>query len=140
MTQFTPRVGIVAGGLLLLAVACSSDQSEIIRTVSPDSAIAAIVIREDSGGAAGSRAYFVYLQSANRRSRSDSPVISATHCESLKPVWKSASTLQVEYSSDCSIFGFKNHWYDVSDDVDDRSTDLTVEIVLIRIEGGGPAR
>lgn len=139
MKPFTPRVGVVAAGLLLCLVACSSEKTEVSRATSPGNAVSAVVVREDAGGAAGSRAYFVYLQSAAPKARLDSPVVSAARCELLQPVWRDASTLEVRYSAGCRIFGFKNYWYDLSGQGRDNSTDLVVEVVLIRAEGDRPA-
>lgn len=139
MKPFTPRVGVVAAGLLLCLVACSSKTTEVSRATSPGNAISAVVVREDAGGAAGSRAYFVYLQSAGRKVRLESPVVSAARCESLRPVWRDAFTLEVRYSAGCRIFGFRNYWYDLSGQGKGNSTDLVVEVVLIRAEGDEPA-
>lgn len=139
MKPFTPRVGVVAAGLLLCLVACSSEKTEVSRVTSPGNAISAVVVREDAGGAAGSRAYFVYLQGAGRKVRLESPVVSVARCESLQPVWRDASTLEVRYSAGCRIFGFKNYWYDLSGQSRDNSTGLVVEVVLIRAEGDRPA-
>jgi len=104
--------------------------------VSPDKAISAVVIREDAGGAAGSRAYFVYLQRAGRKPELKAPVFSATRCESLVPVWKDVSTMEIQYSADCRIFGFRNYWYDLSEYASIRFSDPIVEVVLIRKASG----
>jgi hypothetical protein len=120
-------------------VACSSEKKEVSRSTSPGNAISAVVVREDAGGAAGSRAYFVYLQSAGRKVRLESPVVSAARCESLEPVWRDTSTLEVRYPAGCRIFGFKNYWYDLSGQGSDNSTEIVIEVVLIRVEGDGPA-
>lgn len=140
MNSFTPRVGVVAAGLLLCLVACSSEKTEVSRATSPGNAISAVVVREDAGGAAGSRAYFVYLQSAGRKVRLESPVVSAARCEALQPVWRDTSTLEVRYSAGCRIFGFKNYWYGLAGQGGDNSTDLVVEVVLVRAEGDAPAQ
>lgn len=138
MKPFAP-IGVVATGLLLCLVACSSERTEISRVELPGNAISAVVMREDAGGAAGSRAYYVYVQSAGRKVRLESPVVSAARCESLQPVWRDASTLEVWYSAGCRIFGFKNYWYDLAGQGKDNSSDLVVEVVLIRAEGGETA-
>jgi hypothetical protein len=133
-------VASVAAGLLLCLVACTSEKTEVFRATLPGDAVSAVVVREDAGGAAGSRAYFVYLQSADRNVRLESPVVSATRCESLQLVWRDTSTLEVRYSAGCRIFGFKIYWYDAAARSRDNSTDPAIEVVLIRTERDEPAR
>lgn len=129
------RVEVIAAGLLLFLVACSAEQTELSRAASPGNVVSAVVVREDAGGGAGSRAYFVYLKKVDRKGRLEAPVVSAARCESLQPVWRDDSILEVRYTAGCRIFGFKNHWYELSRD---SSTDLVVEVVLVRADGDKP--
>lgn len=114
------------------AAACGPQRDEVARVNSPDDAAAALIIREDVGGAAGSRGYLVYIVPERSQSKAGEPVVEASHCDGIHVEWLSRNTLSVRYQSTCEIFAFRNRWYDRVKDGDASARVKSVEIILDR--------
>jgi hypothetical protein len=120
-------LAVVAVSLL---AGCSVKRSELGRTPSPDHQVAAVLVREDAGGAAGSTAYYLYLTDSQSKKELDHPNLIGTRCEGLAIAWRDNMTLQVGYDSKCVIRQFLNRWYSSSGVSNGQPA--YVEIVLTR--------
>jgi hypothetical protein len=58
--------------------------------------------------------HYVYISQANAKRSSDHPVLTSTYCDPLL-TWIDNHTLQISYTSLCSIRQFENKWYSPSD-------------------------
>ena len=124
------------GAAVVLAAylaACTPDRVELHRAVSPTGAYAAVVVQEDAGGAAGSRATVVYLFETDGNQRRPNPVFAATRCESVIPIWLDSTTLEIQYTVGCAAFAFRSYWYPTKEQRDRASGLLGVEIILERV-------
>jgi hypothetical protein len=133
-----------AVAVLLWLVACSSQRTELARVVSPDQSTVATLVREDAGGAAGSRMFYVYLENARDKNPKDNPSFSAAHCDGIRVAWEGNQKLRLEYQPSCDVRQFRNLWYARSSVSDEQMQEPAVEIVLVRSaettpKTGGPA-
>ena len=118
---------------MLLIAACSTQRTELTRVISPDNSTVALLIREDSGGAAGSRILHVYLADIQDREPKGKPSFSATRCDEVNLIWGDARKLHVEYQQSCNIRRFHNKWY-LRFSSDEELEKSIVEIILVRRE------
>jgi hypothetical protein len=124
----------MAGALLLMLAACSSEQVELERAISPDHQVVATLRAEVVGGAVGDTSYSLHLQSLDSQEKSGSIQMIASGCGALTLAWGDKSTLNVKYESGCHIKEFESIWFDPADVRAGRSPARKVEIVLSRNE------
>lgn len=104
---------------------------ELHRLQSPDKKVAAVLIREDGGGAAGTRTLYLYLIDTADDQDLKKPVLVATACDDLALVWSDARTLEIGYKPRCDIRQFTNRWWLPPPKTDPERIDA-VEMVLRR--------
>lgn len=115
-----------------VTAACAPQREEVARVKSPDNSAVALIVREDAGGAAGSRAYLVYIVSERSQSDTAKLVVEASHCDGIQVLWLSRNELSVRYQPACEIFAFRNRWYNNDTGGDAFASAKNVEIVLDR--------
>jgi hypothetical protein len=122
---------------LLVLVACSQEQKELMRVPSPDHTTTAIVVQETGGGAAVSSTYYVYLSEGNGERAK--PVFAATYCGGLSVGWQGLRRLLIDYDPHCHIRQFTNKWWNKG--AVEKAQDATAEIILVReADASAPAR
>lgn len=112
--------------------ACAPQREEVARVNSPDDSAVALIVREDEGGAAGSRAYLIYIVSGRSKSDTARLVVEASHCDGIQVLWVSRNELSVRYQPACEILSFRNRWYNNDAGDDALAYSKNVEIVLDR--------
>ncbi len=115
---------------LFLVVACSPEQKELGRRVSPDQKLVAVLMESMTGGAAGSVHEDIYINDQGLPLTLDDPVFGAIGCDHLSFEWTNDYTLQIRYDSVCTIKQFTNRWFRPSDLAVGRPN--PVEIILVR--------
>lgn len=127
-----------AVAVALFIAACSTQRSELARVVSPDQTVVATLVREDAGGAAGSRVFYVYLARIGSTPSRDGPTFTAVRCEGISLTWHGNRRLDLRYQPLCDVRQFRNHWYADSVARDDQLLQPSVEVVLVRDTEAGP--
>ena len=97
--------------LFCLLAACSMDRKEVSRAPSPDHRVAAVIVNEMGGGAAGSSEYYVYMVEDKTAEELSHPVFTASNCAGLSAKWIDNNNLQLTYYSSCSIREFVIKWF-----------------------------
>jgi hypothetical protein len=127
-TRMRARWFLVAAMLLLGA--CSAEQKELRRQVSPNQRLVAVLMESMSGGAASSVRQDIYLNDQGVPLNRDNPVLSAVGCDHLSFEWENDYTLRIQYETTCAINHFTNRWDRPSNVAAGRPN--PIEIVLIR--------
>ena len=110
--------------------ACSAEQREVSRHISPNQKLVAVLMESLSGGALGSVHEDIYLNDQGIPLNLDKPVFSAVGCDHLSFEWVNDYTLQIHYETTCAIGHFTNRWDRPSDVAVGRSN--PIEIILVR--------
>jgi hypothetical protein len=143
-TRFTPDV---AGGMLYLFMnklfelgasillfvglaACSSEQQELSRQISPNQKLVAVLMESIVKDAAGSVRQDIYVNDQGVPLSLDKPVFSAVGCDHLSFDWANDYTLQIHFQTTCAINQFTNRWSRPSDVAVGRPN--PIEIILVR--------
>jgi hypothetical protein len=118
------------GALMLLLAACSPEQKELRRQISPNQKLVAVLMESFVKDAAGSVQENIYVNDRGLPLNLDQPVFSAVGCDHLSFEWLNDYTLQIDYETTCVINQFTNRWSRPSDVAVGRPN--PIEIVLIR--------
>jgi hypothetical protein len=110
--------------------ACSAEQKELSRQISPNQKLVAVLMETLSGGSQGAVHEDIYLNDQGLPLSLDKPVFSAVACDHLSFEWVNDYTLQIHYETVCVINQFTNRWFRPSDLAAGRP--VPVEIILIR--------
>jgi hypothetical protein len=122
----------LAASILIMAglAACSAEQKELGRQISPNQKLVAVLMESIARDAAGSVRENIYVNDQGIPLNRDNPVFSAVGCDHLSFEWENDYTLRIHYETTCAIVHFTNRW--------DRPSDVAVgrpnpiEIVLVR--------
>lgn len=130
------KVGViaVAAAVLGFVAACSTRKEEINRLPSPDGKVTAVLVREDGGGAAGTRVLYLYLVESSDHETLDDPILTAVACDDLKLTWSDAQTLTIGYKPRCVVRGFTSSWYRPSTTKTESSDLDRRDLILVRTE------
>ena len=120
------------GATILLCAACSGEVTELARVVSPGGETTALLQRIDAGGAAGSRAYEVYLVPGSKTADDGRRVFSGSHCDKITLAWRDEHTLSIKYTPGCSIYEFRNTWYGPRALENEAVPATPTEVILVR--------
>ena len=127
------RLALSLGTAMLLLAglgACSPEQKELRRQISPDRKLVAVLMESLLKDAAGSFQENIYVNDQGLPLNLDKPVFNAVGCNHVSFEWTNEYTLQIHYETTCTISHFTNRW--------DRPSNIAVgrpnpiEIILIR--------
>jgi hypothetical protein len=121
-------VALGASTLVFVGLAaCSPEQKELRRQVSPNQKLVAVLMESLTGGAVHED---IYVNDQGIPLSLDKPVFSAVGCDHLSFDWANDYTLQIHYETTCVINQFTNRWSRPSDVAVGRPN--PIEIVLVR--------
>jgi hypothetical protein len=126
---FVKALSTISISILLLS-ACSPEQKELRRQISPDNKLVAVLMESVLKDAAGSVREDIYVNDQGLPLNLDKPVFSAVGCDRVYFEWANDYTLQIHYETTCVINQFTNRWSRPSDVATGRPN--PIEIVLIR--------
>jgi hypothetical protein len=125
------RLAVGASILLIVGLAaCSPEQKELRRQISPNQKLVAVLMESVTGGAGGAVHEDIYVNDQGLPLNLDKPVFSAEGCDHVSFEWVNDYTLQIHYETVCVINQFTNRWSRPSDVAAGRPN--PIEIVLIR--------
>ena len=132
LLPFMKTLLALGASILLLAGlgACSGEQKEVRRQVSPNQKLVAVLMESVSGGAEGGVHEDIYVNDQGLPLNLDKPVFSAVGCDHVSFEWVNDYTLQIHYETVCVINQFTNRWSRPSEVAVGRTN--PIEIVLIR--------
>ncbi len=118
-------------GLLVVTVAgCSADHRELVRRISPDQKLVAVLMESGHKDAAEPVTDELYLNDQGLPLQLDKPVLNARHCDGLSFSWLNEYTVEVRYPTPCAIDHFTNRWQRPSDVA--AGHENPIEIILVR--------
>lgn len=117
------------GILLATAAACSADHRELVRHISPDQKLVAVLV-ESGRKDASEVTEELYLNDQGQPLQLDKPVLTARHCDGLSFAWLNEYTVEVRYPTPCAIDHFTNRWQRPSDVA--AGHENPIEIILLR--------
>jgi hypothetical protein len=119
----------LAASVLLFAglAACSAEQKELSRQISPNQKLVAVLMESLSEGAVHED---LYVNDQGVPLNLGKPVFSAVGCDHLSFDWGNDYTLQIHYETTCVINQFTNRWSRPSDVAVGRPN--PIEIILVR--------
>ena len=120
------RITFALVAIVILA-ACSPEQKELHRQLSPNQKLVAVLMESLTGGAVHED---LSVNDQGIPLNLDKPVFSAVGCDHLSFEWANDYTLQIHYETTCVINQFTNRWSRPSDVAVGRPN--PIEIVLIR--------
>ena len=128
MKRFPPLGALILllGGL----AACSAEQKELHRQISPDQKLVAVLMESLLKDPAGSVQENIYVGDRGLPLSQDKPVFSAVGCERVSFEWANEYTLQIHYETTCTIGQFTNRWDRPSNVATGRPN--PIEIILMR--------
>jgi hypothetical protein len=122
----------LGASILLFAglAACSAQQKELRRQLSPNQKLVAVLMESITGGAGGGVHEAIYVNDQGIPPNLDKPVFSAVGCDRVSFEWTNDYTLQIHYDTTCVIDQFTNRWSRPSDVAVGRPN--PIEVILIR--------
>jgi len=124
------RSSIGIGILAATAAACSADHRELVRHVSPDQKLVAVLMESGRKDASGPVTDELVLNDQGQPLQLDAPVLTARHCDGLSFSWLNEYTVEVRYPIPCAIDHFTNRWQRPSDVA--AGHENPIEIILVR--------
>jgi hypothetical protein len=126
----TKHSSIGIGILIPLLAACSVDHRELVRHISPDQKLVAVLMESGPKDASQPVTDELYLNDQGLPLQLDKPVLTARHCDGLSFSWLNEYTVEVRYPTPCAIDHFSNRWQRPSDI--STGHENPVEIILVR--------
>jgi hypothetical protein len=132
MDRFMKKLLELGASILLFVglAACSSEQKELSRQISPNQKLVAVLMESIVKDAAGSVRQDIYVNDQAVPLSLDKPVFSAVGCDHLSFDWANDYTLQIHFETTCAISQFTNRWSRPSDVAVGRPN--PIEIILVR--------
>jgi hypothetical protein len=124
------RSSIGIGILVAAVAACSVDHRELVRHISPDQKLVAVLIESGRKDASAPVTDELYLNDQGLPLQLDKPVLTARLCDGLSFSWLNAYTVEVRYPTPCAIDHFTNRWQRPADVA--AGHENPVEIILVR--------
>jgi hypothetical protein len=118
------------GMLVATVAACSADHRELIRHISPDQKLVAVLMESGRADASEPVTDELYLNDQGLPLQLDKPVLTARHCDGLSFSWLNEYTVEVRYPTACAIDHFTNRWQRPSDVA--AGHENPIEIILAR--------
>jgi len=118
------------GLLAAIAAACSADHRELVRHISPDQKLVAVLMESGRNDTPELVTDELFLNDQGLPLQLDKPVLSARHCDGLSFSWVNEYTVEVHYPTACAIDHFTNRWQRPSDV--SAGHENPIEIVLSR--------
>jgi hypothetical protein len=118
------------GILVATVAACSADHHELVRHISPDQKLVAVLMESGSKDASDLVTDELYLNDQGLPLQLDKPVLTARHCDGLSFAWLNEYTVEVRYPTPCAIDHFTNRWQRPSDVATGHEN--PIEIILAR--------
>ncbi len=116
--------------LVATAAACSAEHRELIRHLSPDQKLVAVLMESGRKEASAPVTVEIYLNDQGLPLQLDNPVLSARRCDGLSFSWLNEYTVEVRYPTPCAIDHFTNRWQRPSDVA--AGHENPIEIILVR--------
>jgi hypothetical protein len=117
-------------GMLFAVAACSSDHHELVRHISPDQKLVAVLMESGRTDAPERVTAELFLNDQGLPLQLDKPVLTGRHCDGLSFSWLNDYTLEVRYPTPCAIEHFTNRWQRPSDVA--AGHENPIEIILVR--------
>ncbi len=123
------------GSLIAIAIgvavsACSAEHHELIRRISPDQKLVAVLMESGHPDLSDTVTDELYLNDQGLPLQLNNPVLTARHCDGLIFSWLNAYTVEVRYPTACTIDHFSNRWQRPSDVATGHEN--PIEIILVR--------
>ncbi len=118
------------GMVVAMMTACSANQHELARRVSPDQKLVAVLMESGHTDASQPVTDELYLNDQGLPLQLDTPVLKAHHCDGVTFSWINEYTVEIRYPTVCAIDQFTNRWQRPSDVA--AGHENPVEIILAR--------